>query len=184
MKKILLGALLGGLALFVWSFLAHLPPIGTLGERVLPVAQEDDVLRTTRGAMLERAIYILPGVTEERKGSMAKFEAGPAAVIAYNPHPAPFATFFLTELACDFLAALFGAIIAANLSSALRYWPRVLVLTAIGLLATIDIDASYWNWYAFPTSYLLAQFVDHVGGWFVAGLVINVGPPLWRSGAV
>jgi hypothetical protein len=27
-------------------------------------------------------------------------------------------------------------------------------------------------WYAFPTSYLLAQFVDHGGGWFIAGLVL------------
>ena len=70
------------------------------------------------------------------------------------------------------IIGLVGALIAANLSSALGYWPRVLLLAAIGALATIDIDASYWNWYAFPTPFLLAQFLDHVGGWFLAGLVL------------
>ena len=55
----------------------------------------------------------------------------------------------------------------------LGFWRRAFLMATIGLVATIDIDGSYWNWYGFPTSYLLAQFVDHVGGWFLAGLVFS-----------
>jgi hypothetical protein len=175
MHKIIVGGLVGGITLYAWSFIAHLPPIGTAGERTLSVKQSDAVLGAMRSVMRERAVYVLPPFTE----GIAKFEAGPAAVIAYNPRPAehavagsPMATWFGTEMIADFAAAFLGAVIAAGLSSKLGYWRRVLILGAVGLLATIDIDVGYWNWYAFPTSYLAAQFVDHVGGWFVTGMVL------------
>jgi hypothetical protein len=185
MKKIILGGILGGLVLFTWSFIAHLPPIGTAGERAVSPEQGDAILGAMRGPLNERAIYLLPGMGHgrqtpaEQQAWMAKFEAGPAAVVAFNPHPAEqtigsshFATWMLIELVTDIMAAFLGALIAAGLSSTLGYWPRVLLLTTIGLLATLDIDASYWNWFGFPTPFLLAQFVDHVGGWFVTGLVL------------
>jgi hypothetical protein len=180
-KRIIVSGVLGGVILFAWSFMAHLPPIGTAGERTVSPAQGDAILNAMRRSMSERAIYILPGMdaSKDRSTWTAKFEAGPAAVVAYNPHPAeqaignaPFATFLLIELVSDIVAALFGAVLASRLSRGLGYWSRVLILASIGLLATIDIDVSYWNWFAFPTRYLLAQFVDHVGGWFAAGLLL------------
>jgi hypothetical protein len=178
MSRIIIGGVLGGLVLFVWGAIAHLPPVGTAGERSLSPQEGDAVLGGMRGSMKERALYVLPGM-EEKQAWLAKFEAGPAAVVAYNPHPAeqafagsPFASWMLIELVADLIAGIMGAVIAANLSSALRFWPRVLVLASIGLIATVDIDVSYWNWFAFPTNYLLAQFVDHGGGWLMAGLVL------------
>ena len=157
MRKIIIGGLLGGVTLFVWSFIAHLPPIGTAGERRLP----PDVLVAMQPVLHERAVYISPPL------------AGPSAVIAYDPHPTKnmFAWFGI-ELIADLAAAFLGAVIAVSLSPTLGYWRRVLVLAAVGLLATIDIDVGYWNWYAYPMSYLAAQLVDHVGGWFVTGIVL------------
>jgi hypothetical protein len=182
LKRIVVTGILGGLILFAWSFIAHLPPIGTAGERTVSPAQGDAALIAMRRSMNERAIYILPGMdvaSKDRSAWLAKFEAGPAAFVAFNPHPAeqaiggaPYATFLLIELLSDIAAALLGAVLASCLSRRLGYWPRVLVVASIGLLATIDIDVSYWNWWAFPSSYLLAQFVDHVGGWFAAGLLL------------
>jgi hypothetical protein len=157
MRKVIIGGLLGGITLFVWSFIAHLPPLGTAGERALSAAPNDPLL----SAMHERAVYILLP------------KDGPSAVIAYNPHPAHnAASWFGIELLADFAAAFLGAALAAGLSTSLGYWRRVLLLAAVGLIATIDIDVGYWNWYSFPTSYLAAQFVDHVGGWFVTGMVL------------
>ena len=179
MKTIIPSGVLGGLALFVWSFIAHLPPIGTAGERTVLPEQGDVLLRTMTGVLRERAIYVLPGMGEDKQAWLARFEQGPAAIVAYNPRPAeqavggrPFATWILIELATAILSGLLGAIVATSLARTLGYWSRVLVLASIGLIATIDIDASYWNWFAFPTSFLFAQLVDHVGGWFVAGLVM------------
>jgi hypothetical protein len=157
MRKIIIGGLLGGVTLFVWSFIAHLPPLGTAGERKLPAP----VLAAMQPVLQERAVYISPPL------------AAPSAVVAYDPHPAKnvFAWFGI-ELLADFAAAFLGAMIAVSLSPTLGHWQRALILAAVGLLATIDIDLGYWNWYAYPTSYLAAQFVDHVGGWFVTGKVL------------
>jgi hypothetical protein len=61
------------------------------------------------------------------------------------------------------------AVLAAMRSAILR---RALLVTLLGLRETFDIDVSQWNWYSFPTAYLLAQLVDHTVGWFLAGLVL------------
>ncbi len=149
MRKIVFGGLLGGITLFVWSFIAHLPPLGMAGERRLP----PQVAATIAPVLHERAVYIAP-----------------TAVVAYNPHPAPVASFFVIELMAALASAFLGAFIAVNLSG--NYWRRVLILAAIGLIGTIDIEAGYWNWYGYPLSYLGAQLVDHAGGWLVTGLVL------------
>lgn len=164
MTKMLLGGLAGGLVLFAWSFLAHLPPLGTAGLKRLTPQQDAAVIASLGEAMKDRAVY--PVWT-------GKFGTGPAAVIAYNPRPGTgMPAFFLNELLASLVAALLGAAIALGLSTTLGYWPRVLLIALIGVIGTIDVDAGYWNWYSFPTTYLLAQFVDHAGGWFLAGLVL------------
>ena len=158
MRKIIIGGLAGGLTLYVWSFIAHLPPIGTAGERKLP----PQVLAAMQPGLHERAVYIAP-----------------TAVVAYNPHPAPIASFFIIELIAAFASAFLGAVIAASLAGS--YWRRVLVLAAIGLVGTIDIEAGYWNWYGYPLSYLGAQPVDHAGGWLVTGMVLARATPRERA---
>ncbi|MDQ6801056.1 MAG: hypothetical protein M3041_09490 [Acidobacteriota bacterium] len=183
MKKIVFGGIAGGLVLFVWSAIAHMPPLGTAGERVVASDRELAILAALGGSMPERAIYILPGTSgaataAQQQEWATRFARGPAAVVAFNPRPADrawlgsnFATWICIEFVSDMVAGFVGALIAASLSSGLGFWRRALLMATIGLVATIDIDGSYWNWYGFPTSYLLAQFVDHAGGWFLAGLV-------------
>jgi hypothetical protein len=186
MKRIIPGGILGGLVLFVWSAIAHIPPIGTAGERIVASAKEPVVLQAIGESMTERAIYMLPGLDSRRPLTAAekqtwasRFERGPAAVVAFSPRPADrawagssFATFFINEFLGALALGFLGAVIAVSLSGAFGLWPRALVLAAVGLIATIDVDVSYWNWYGFPTSYLFAQFFDHVVGWFLAGLVL------------
>ena len=186
MKRIMFGGLLGGFVLFAWSFIAHLPPVGDAGYRLVRADREDALITALRSTMLERAIYVLPRIdsrhpmtTEAQQAWIVKYDTGPAAVVVYDPHPGArslagsvFAGQIIIELTTAILAALIGAAIALHLSATLGYWPRVCLVWAIGILATIDIDASYWSWYGYPTSFLLAQFVDHGGGWLLAGLVI------------
>jgi len=184
MKKIILGGTLGGLVLFVWSAIAHMPPIGTAGERIVASSNEPAVLKALSDSMTERALYMVPGLDPKRPAAeqqawSVRYEHGPAAVVAFSPRPADrawagssFATFFIVEFLGAILVGLLGATIGISLSGTLGFWPRALVLAMVGVISTIDIDGSYWNWYGFPTSFFLAQCVDHVGGWFLAGLVI------------
>jgi hypothetical protein len=185
MKNIIVGGLLAGLVLFVWSAIAHMPPLGTAGERMVASSKEPAVIEALRGSMTERAIYVIPGIDgshatdAEKQAWSTRYQHGPSAIIAFNPRPterawagSPFATWFLVEFLGDMAAGFLGALIAISLSGTIGFWPRALLMATIGAIATIDIDLSYWNWYGFPTAYLLAQFVDHVCGWFFAGLVL------------
>jgi hypothetical protein len=183
-KQLALGGLLGGLTLFVWSFLAHMPPVGTMGYGSVSAEKEAPVLAALAAAMDRRAIYVLPRVDmhatpEAQRDWTARYQAGPSAVVLVDPHPgrravagSVFVGQIIAELLTAILSATLGAAIALGLSSPLNYWPRVLLLAAIGVIATIDVDASYWSWYGIPTAFLVAQFVDHLGGWLLAGLVL------------
>jgi hypothetical protein len=181
MKKVILGGLLGGLALFVWGAISHMAlPLGQAGIRAMPPALEPAVLQAMKGAMNERAVYFFPGMDMSRPPSAAeqqawdaKYAAGPAGIVAFDPQPRlRFGSHLALEFGSNALAALLGAIVILHVPASVGYGKRVLLVGLLGLVATFDIDASLWNWYGFPDAYLLAQVADHVVGWLVAGLVL------------
>lgn len=177
-----MAGILGGIVMFLWGFLSHVVlPLGGVGLRSMPPSQEAAVVEAMRGAMSERALYFFPGMdmtrkptAEEEEAWKAKFRAGPAGIVAYDPRPGePMSPRQLgTELAANVLAVLLAAVLIMNVAGSAGYGRRVLLVAVIGLITTFDVDVSQWNWYGFPTNYLLAQLVDHVAGWLVAGLVV------------
>ena len=180
MKKAILGGLLGGLALFVWGMISHMAlPLGEAGVRMMAPAAEDAVLAAMKSAMTERGLYIFPGMDmakateEEQKAWPAKYAAGPAGIVVFNPKPqGSFPTWLGIELAGNILAALMAAIVILHVPGSVGFLRRALLVALLGLLEAFDIDVSQWNWYSFPTLYMLAQLVDHTVGWFLAGLVL------------
>lgn len=180
MKKVILGGLLGGLTLFVWGSISHMVlPLGQAGVRVIAPASEGAVLAALKGALNERALYVFPGLDmahaseQERQAWQAKYDAGPAGIIVFNPRPTgTMAKWFSTELAGNVLAALMAAIVILHVPASVRFLWRAVFVALLGLLEGFDIDVSQWNWYGFPTAYMMAQLVDHLVGWFLAGLVL------------
>lgn len=183
MKKVILGGVLGGLVLFFWGAVSHMAtPLGAIGVRSIPPAQEAGILDAMRGAMNERAIYFFPGLDpsrvmapEEQQAYAAKYRAGPAGIVIYNPRPGgdPLsARQLLTELGSNVLAALVAALVLVFLAGPSSYGQRVFLVASFGLVAGLEVDVSYWNWYGSPTNYVLAQLVDHTTGWLLAGLVV------------
>jgi len=77
----------------------------------------------------------------------------------------------LREYAKELVQSL---LVATLLSFALlaTYWSRVGFVVAVGAISTMTTNLSYWNWYAFPTSYTLANMTIEVAGFLAAGLVI------------
>jgi hypothetical protein len=152
----------------------------------MPQALEPAVLAALKGAMSERAIYFFPGMDTsrpmneaEQKAWTARYEAGPGGIVAFNPRPGErasggslFRIQLATELLTNVLAALVAAFVVLHLPAALGQPKRVLLTASLGLLVSLDVDASYWNWYGFPTRYFLAQVVDHTVGWLLAGLAL------------
>jgi hypothetical protein len=52
------------------------------------------------------------------------------------------------------------------------YGQRVLFVALLGLIAWLSINVSYWNWYGFPTAFVLGEGIDQVVGWLLAGLAM------------
>ena len=185
MKRVIVGGLLGGLVLFLWGMISHtVLPLGTAGIRSIPPEGESAVLAAMKSSMSERALYIFPGIdtshhltAEEQETWRAKYVAGPVGVVAFSPRPEGSGNMLLPmwigkELLANLLAGLVAAVLVMSIPGAVGYRKRVLLLASLGLVVTLDVDVSYWNWYSFPTSYAAAQLIDHTVGWLLAALVL------------
>jgi hypothetical protein len=49
---------------------------------------------------------------------------------------------------------------------------RLFLVALTGLFPVLRSEVAYWNWYGFPTVYLLAQAAIHVVGALAGGLVV------------
>ena len=117
---------------------------------------ESAVIAGLQANITEPGFYFAPGMnmknaTEEAQAEWArKYEAGPTAIIVYNPqgeNPMGAAK-FATELVSNILACLVAAFIVSFVAAG--FTMRVLIGLLCGLVGWLSIDASYWNWYRFP----------------------------------
>ena len=178
MKRILLGAVAGGLIVFAWSALLHMAtPLGMAGINVLP--GEESVLAAVRANVREDGFYFFPAAgmspdmtPEQHEAWAERMRTGPSGIMVVHPQGTePMSPRqFVYELLFDILAALVVAIGLAH--AAAPYGRRVLLVALAGVFAWLAISASYWNWYGFPAALVGAELVDQVGGWLLAGLAM------------
>ena len=182
--KILLAALLGALAMFLWEFVARMfTPLGDAGIRYLP--QESVVSPALASAMGNKGgLYLFPtgGLTSE--SSNAEKEAGmqrmleemktkPSGLVLYKPAGAEFnfgknlAVQFMT----DFAKALFAVLLLTR-ARPLTFGGRTGFVVLIGATAAIATNIPFWNWYGFPGVFTSANVLMEIAGFFFAGLAI------------
>jgi hypothetical protein len=184
-KKVLLGALLGGITVFIVGSLLHtVLGLGEVGVKALP--QEDTVLSAMRAAIHDPGLYIFPapnmtpGRTKAQTRSdmaayVAKYQQGPTGILVYNPGGAALSYGKLLggEFAIDVISAfLLACILAMGAGGVSSYWKRVFAVTLAGLFASVFLGLEYWNWYNFPTNYTVAYIANGFLDWYFAGLVM------------
>lgn len=179
MKKVILGAVASAFVVFIWGFISHmLLPIGEIGFKLM--GNEQPVINALKENVKESGIYFLPEFDYKNNKSKKaeaewtkKYKEGPNAFIVYSPKgqaPMTPMTFFW-ELLVSFLGGFLASYIVLK-SKAEHFWCRVGTVTFMGIFAWVTISVPYWNWYHFPLDFTLAQGVDEIGGWFLAGLAI------------
>jgi hypothetical protein len=181
MGKKLLAGVLGGLAFFLWSFVAHdLLPLGKVGIKETP--NEQTVLSSMKANMPDDGLYLLPGLglpenatraqqAAAMEARMHKVETGPSGLLVY--HPAlhfSFGKALGVELGTEILQILLAVILLGQ-TSLVSFGARWRFITLAGILAAISTNISYWNWYGFPGNYTLAYGCTIAMGFVVAGLV-------------
>ncbi len=175
-------AILGGIAMFIWSFMAHdLLPLGETGMREFKdEAAMLDALKTNLGDA--GGLYHFPGhgagpnATRQEKSdaikrAMEKAASGPSGMLLY--HPTREFTFGKL-LGIEFATELLEAILVVFLLTQTRiesFGGRIGFVLVTGILAAITTNIPYWNWYGFPSNYTAAYMSIEIIGFLCVGLV-------------
>ena len=177
MGRIILAGIAGSVAMFVMMSIMHMSPIAQIG--ISQMTNDGPALDALQKATGNKpGFYIFPAVDMKAKDAMAQMAARvkvePFGVMAYQP-PGSAGGFSPMLLAREFAKELVQSILLALLLSFVlltAYWSRVGFVVLVGVVSTMTTNLSYWNWYAFPTSYTLANMTIEVAGFLAAGLVI------------
>jgi hypothetical protein len=182
--RIILAGVLGGIAMFIWTSIAHMAlPLGECGIGEIPL--EQTVLAALQTGLGEKSgLYIFPGLgvgenpTREQKSEAMKhmdekLAKNPSGLLMYYP-PGGRSISMPKLLSVEFATELLEAILAVFLLAQTRiatFGGRVGFIFVAGILAAIATNVSYWNWYGFPSAYTASYMLIQVIGFLCVGLV-------------
>ncbi len=180
--RILLAGVLGGIAMFIWSTIAHtVLPLGEVGVREM--SNESAVIDALRanvghgdGLFLFPGPGLGPNPTREAKSDAMrhmgeKLANNPSGFLVYHPRrPLNFPRLLGVEFATELVEAILVMFLLAQ-TRLMSFGARVGFVTVAGIMATIATNVSYWNWYGFPKRYTAAYMFIEVVGFFIVGIV-------------
>ena len=171
-RRILTAGFLGAVAMFLWTFLAHMVlPLGEAGVR--QIAGEGALLNSMEATVKDPGLYLFPNMPphNDQAAYYQKIASGPSGMLIYFPKRQ--FSFGLT-LGVEFLTEFGQALLGVWLLSMTRFGSfagRLGFFVVLGLLAAITTNISYWNWYGFPAVYTLGAIVTNWVGLICAGAV-------------
>jgi hypothetical protein len=182
-KRVLLAGLLGGIAMFAWTSLAHMVlPLGDAGIKELP--NDQGVLSAMHASIGEASgFYFFPSAglgpdatMQQKRAAMdqygQKLATNPSGILIY--HPAGAKPISAGQLGAEFFTELIEALLVVILLAQTRltsFASRLGFVIGAGVLATIATNVSYWNWYGFPATYTAAYMTTGIVGFICIGLV-------------
>ncbi len=175
-------AILGGITMFIWSFLAHdLLPLGETGMREFKdEAAMLDALKTNLGDA--HGLYHFPGhkagpnatrqeKSDAMKRAMEKAASGPSGVLLYHStREFSFGKLLGIEFATELLEAMLVVFLLTQ-TGIESFSGRIGFVFVAGILAAITTNIPYWNWYGFPSNYTAAYMSIEIIGFLCVGLV-------------
>lgn len=193
MKRILLAALLGGIAMFIWTSLAHMAlPLGEAGIREIP--NESALLPAMQGSIGDQpGLYLFPGTGlgpnptraerhEAMKNMGERLARHPSGLLMYFPtgaRPLMMVRWLLVEFGTELLEALL-VIFLLSRTRLTSFGARVGFVTLAGILAALATNVSYWNWYGFPAIYTASYMFIQVVGFICIGVVAALVLRNWQ----
>src|SRR6266516_4218819 len=181
--KILLAGILGGIAMFIWTSIAHMAlPLGEAGIREIP--NEPALLGAMQTNIGQQSgLYLFPGFglgpnptrqqrSEAMKHMGERLASNPSGILMY--HPPGRALMMGRLLGIEFATELLESILVVFLlaqTGLASFGARVGFVTVAGILAAIATNVSYWNWYGFPSVYTASYMLTQIVGFFLVGIV-------------
>jgi len=178
-KQVLLGTIVGAIAIFAVSSVWHLLlPWAETGFHALP--HEEILHPVLRMGIKDPGIYMFPGIDVtkqndpvEQKRYQEKFQQGPTGLIIFQPGGKEFS--FPKLLVNQFLFQLLAAFVVSVLlamATPAGYLQRVLFVGLVAVFGSLVIDWPYWNWYGFPGNYTFEHLCEMFLTWGATGFAI------------
>jgi hypothetical protein len=170
MKKMLIGALVGGLILFIWQFLSW-SMLNVHGANNKHTANQDAILEALAENLEEDGMYFLPNVApgasqEEYQEAMKDFDGKPWAQINYHSSFSNNMTMnMIRGYTIDFLSVLLLCWILLQFSN-LTFTNALLSSLAVGFIGYLTVNYLNSIWYEQST---IGDLIDVIVGWGLTG---------------
>ena len=181
--RILLAGLIGGVVMFVWATIAHVAtPLASAGLKQLP-NEAATIAALHAGLGDQPGLYIFPYLQGSGSKAMADLQAkrqlGPSGLMAYEAPGSP--AFMPRQLVVELVLEIGESLLLAVAVSAAAGIPRRMgVGVAVGVIAAVSTNLSYWNWYGFSWDYTLANAFTELTKYGLAGVAI-IAFLAWRG---
>lgn len=185
--RILLAGLLGAIAMFAWTSLAHtVLGLGEIG--VENTTNDESLLSELKSTVKNKpGLYFYPSMglppdathaqqSEAMEKFASKLEKNPTGFIIYHPpgsRPMNMGKFLTIEFITELCEALLAVWLLAQ-TRIVTFGGRLGFVTAAGIMAAIATNVSYWNWWGFPSNYTASYMFIEIVGFFLVGLVAAI----------
>ena len=185
--RIMLAGVLGAVAMFFWTALAHMAlPLGEAG--VENTMNDEDLLSALKSTVKNKpGLYIYPSMglppdathaqqSEAMKTFPEKLEKNPSGFFIFHPagsRPMNMGKFLTIEFITELCEALLAVWLLAQ-TRIMTFGGRLGFVTVAGIMAAIATNVSYWNWWGFPTIYTASYIFIQLVGFFLVGLVAAI----------
>ena len=175
MKKIVIGAIVGGIILFIWQTLSF-AILNLHGKAFQYTPKQDEILSSLNNLITEDGQYLVPGLpetatSEQHKELMKTAEGKPWATISYHKAQNMNMTMNMVRgLIVDIIAVAFLCMIIGKMN--LPTFGRVLtacVFTGLIVFLTAPYTAHIW----YQSFDIMAHFTDAIVGWGLVGLFLG-----------
>jgi len=185
--RIFLAGLLGAIAMFAWTAIAHMAlPLGeagvqnTMDDEALLAAMKANV-KDKDGLYTFPSMGLGPNATHaEQSAAMEKYgeklEKNPAGFFLYHPagsRPMNMGKFLTIEFVTELVEALLAVWLLAQ-TRIVTFGGRIGFVTTAGILAALATNVSYWNWWGFPGAYTASYMFIQIVGFFLVGVVAAI----------
>jgi len=181
--KILLAGILGAIAMFIWTAIAHMAlPLGEAGIAEIP--NESAVLSTMQSNVGDQTgLYIFPGMGVGKNATRQEKSEAMKTWMKRSQR-------ILLVFSCIMRQAVRSHLAKRSESNSLRNYSKrfsscfclhkraskvspgvVGFVLLAGILAAIATNVSYWNWYGFPGVYTANYMFIQVVGFLCVGIV-------------
>jgi len=181
LKQIIVGGIVGGIALFAWGFVSW-AAMDWHHNTVRSHEGIEAVVENIDEHLPETGVYYFPPMTFEKDDGeameawMELHRTEPHGMIFYNATPGEpmppsrLLRGFLTDIIASMMATILLIMALPNLPS---YWGRVFYVMALGVFAVMSVHLVNGVFHDMPVSWTVGVGLDLTASWLIAGLVLG-----------